>query len=89
MSRRTLKQIIKAANKISETKIISVVTKPGTIGKDGKSAYDIAVDNGFIGTQQEWLDSLRGEDILDGGDMDGGSPETSAEDSVIINLGEI
>lgn len=28
-----------------------------------KSAYDIAVDNGFKGTQKEWLESLRGENI--------------------------
>ncbi|MBQ9714883.1 MAG: trypsin-like peptidase domain-containing protein [Clostridia bacterium] len=28
----------------------------------GKSAYDIAVDNGFVGTEQEWLDSLKGDD---------------------------
>lgn len=27
----------------------------------GKSAYDIAKDNGFIGTEQEWLDSLKGK----------------------------
>ncbi|MCM1367918.1 MAG: hypothetical protein NC184_03805 [Roseburia sp.] len=26
---------------------------------DGKSAYEIAVDNGFEGTEQEWLDSLK------------------------------
>ena len=26
----------------------------------GKSAYEIAVDNGFIGTEQEWLESLKG-----------------------------
>lgn len=24
----------------------------------GKSAYQVAVDNGFVGTEQEWLDSL-------------------------------
>ncbi len=30
-------------------------------GKDGKSAYQIALDNGFVGTEQEWLDSLKGE----------------------------
>jgi len=29
-------------------------------GEDGKSAYQIAVDNGFIGTQTEWLESLKG-----------------------------
>ncbi|MCG8397248.1 hypothetical protein LWS67_11840 [Bacillus atrophaeus] len=27
----------------------------------GKSAYDIAVDNGFSGTEEEWLASLKGE----------------------------
>lgn len=26
---------------------------------DGKSAYEIAKDNGFVGTEQEWLDSLK------------------------------
>lgn len=27
----------------------------------GKSAYEIAVENGFVGTEQEWLASLKGE----------------------------
>lgn len=30
-------------------------------GVDGKSAYEIAVDSGFVGTPAEWLDSLKGE----------------------------
>ncbi len=29
--------------------------------KDGLSAYDIAVENGFIGTKAEWLASLKGQ----------------------------
>ena len=29
-------------------------------GQDGKSAYEIAVENGFEGTVEEWLDSLVG-----------------------------
>lgn len=33
----------------------------------GKSAYQIAVDNGFSGTEQEWLLSLKGEDGIGGG----------------------
>lgn len=32
----------------------------GGPGKTGKSAYEIAVDNGFDGTEVEWLESLRG-----------------------------
>ncbi len=30
--------------------------------KDGKSAYELAVEHGFEGTEEEWLDSLQGED---------------------------
>ena len=30
-------------------------------GIAGKSAYEIAVDNGFQGTEQEWLESLQGK----------------------------
>ena len=35
-------------------------------GKDGKSAYEIAVEHGFVGTEVEWLESLRGADGKDG-----------------------
>jgi hypothetical protein len=33
---------------------------PGPTGPAGDSAYEIAVANGFVGTEQEWLDSLGG-----------------------------
>lgn len=33
----------------------------GQDGKDGLSAYEIAVNNGFTGTESEWLASLKGE----------------------------
>jgi hypothetical protein len=32
----------------------------GVDGINGKSAYQVAVDNGFVGTQAQWLDSLIG-----------------------------
>lgn len=32
----------------------------------GKSAYQIALDNGFVGTEKEWLDSLKGDNGLNG-----------------------
>ena len=47
----------------SETKSI-IGTLPsggGGTGVDGKSAYEIAVEHGFIGTEEEWLASLKGE----------------------------
>lgn len=31
------------------------------IGIQGASAYEIAVANGFVGTEEEWLESLKGE----------------------------
>ena len=33
---------------------------------DGKSAYELAVDNGFEGTEQEWLASLKGPQGIQG-----------------------
>lgn len=41
----------------------------GEAGKDGKNgltAYEIAVEKGFIGTETEWLASLKGADGKDG-----------------------
>ena len=35
-------------------------------GEDGKSAYEIALENGFEGTESEWVDSLHGKDGTDG-----------------------
>lgn len=47
----------------------------GGVGKDGKSAYEIAVDNGFEGNETEWLASLHGKDGKDGVDgKDGYTP---------------
>ena len=37
-------------------------------GKDGDSAYQIALNNGFVGTEKEWLGSLRGNDGKPGKD---------------------
>ncbi|MFT3992444.1 MAG: hypothetical protein QM680_13650 [Luteolibacter sp.] len=31
------------------------------LGTDGKSAYEVAVANGFAGTEVEWLESMKGE----------------------------
>lgn len=38
---------------------------------NGKSAYEIAVEKGFTGTESEWLASLHGEDGNDGVVLDG------------------
>ncbi len=41
---------------------------PGRKGSDGKSAYEIAVANGFVGDEAQWLESLKGRDGSPGKD---------------------
>ncbi|WP_279669759.1 YadA-like family protein [Acinetobacter johnsonii] len=38
----------------------------GPAGADGDSAYQVAVNNGFIGTEEAWLESLQGTNGVDG-----------------------
>lgn len=40
----------------------SLIGPHGDKGSDGKSAYEIACNNGFVGTESEWLASLKGKD---------------------------
>ena len=67
----------------------------GTNGSDGKSAYTIAVENGFNGTLSEWLGSLVGEkgDKGDQGNQgekgdkgDKGDPGEVTEEELIVAL---
>lgn len=37
-----------------------------TPGAPGKSAYEIAVEHGFVGTEAQWLGSLKGSDGMNG-----------------------
>lgn len=50
------------------------------IGSAGLSAYEIAVQNGFIGTEAEWLASLQGTDGQDGTDGSPGLPGVDGQD---------
>lgn len=38
----------------------------GPTGENGLSAYQIALQNGFVGSEQEWLESLTGQQGQDG-----------------------
>lgn len=51
--------------KVNITEPITISTV-GVAGQRGKSAYEVAVDNGFTGTEQEWLESLKGRDGVSG-----------------------
>lgn len=51
----------KPSGGIPETDLTQDVrNKLNTAAADGKSAYEIAVDHGFVGTEAEWLASLKG-----------------------------
>ncbi|WP_446289378.1 phage upper tail fiber protein [Staphylococcus chromogenes] len=49
----------------------------GETGANGKSAYDIAKENGFHGSVSEWLQSLKGKDGNDGAKGENGKDGTS------------
>lgn len=51
-------------------RILGTFPSEGGTGENGLSAYEIAKNNGFEGTEAEWLESLKGshaavEDVLD------------------------
>ena len=46
---------------LSVSMLFSACGGEGPRGKDGKSAYEIAVNYGFGGTIEEWLESLKGD----------------------------
>lgn len=66
---------------------------PGEKGDAGLSAYEIAVKNGFEGTEQEWLDSLNGGTSPDLEDLKGilplesGGTGASTAEKALENLG--
>lgn len=60
-----------------------IQTTPGNPGKDGKSAYEIAVEHGFAGSEDDWLKSLHGKDGTSSG---GGKGDTSLSTEAITNL---
>lgn len=55
----------------------------GPQGPEGKSAYQVAVQNGFIGTPQQWLNSLKGEPGQDGVIGQDGADGKSAYDLAV------
>lgn len=48
-------------NDTLESAITITLTSELTAPADGLSAYEVALQNGFIGTEEEWLQSLKGE----------------------------
>src|SRR5699024_7215684 len=69
------------------------ISGSGGVGEPGKSAYEIAVEHGFEGDEQAWLESLKGEkgdpgpqgppgaDGKDGADGEQGPPGPPGKDA--------
>ncbi|MDC2830397.1 GH25 family lysozyme [Limosilactobacillus mucosae] len=53
-------------------KVGTIKGEKGDAGADGKSAYEVAVANGYTGTQAQWLASLKGADGAPGKDGSAG-----------------
>lgn len=51
-----------------QPKVGTIKGEKGDAGADGKSAYEVAVANGYTGTQAQWLASLKGADGSNGKD---------------------
>lgn len=61
-----------ASKKYTEETAEGMGAVKGKDGKDGESAYQIALENGFVGSQAQWLESLKGKNGQDGTDgLDG------------------
>ena len=59
----------------------------GSVLVNGKSAYEIAVDNGFVGTEEEWLDSLKGYTPIKGIDYWTAADKAEMANDVIVGEG--
>ena len=57
---------------------------PGAAGANGKSAYQIATENGFNGTEVEWLASLHGQDGQPGAAGNNGENGTNGKSAYQI-----
>lgn len=55
-----------------QPKVGTIKGEKGDAGADGKSAYEVAVANGYSGTQAQWLASLKGADGAPGKDGSAG-----------------
>ena len=64
---------------------LSPLVIPGKDGKDGKSAYQIAIMMGFKGTMAEWLMSLKGDKGTRGNDGTDGVDGMSAYEIAVAN----
>lgn len=65
-----MKKLISRIGVLIVVVLVCVSACACSLGLAGKSAYEIACENGFAGTEQEWLASLVGKDGQDAQEID-------------------
>jgi hypothetical protein len=77
------KQHTISVQRVGKTGTQGIQGNQGIKGPEGKSAYEVAIANGFVGTESEWLNSLVSLDLTFRMDF-------TAEDTVVVdhNLGK-
>ncbi|MBR2702394.1 MAG: hypothetical protein IKE77_09955 [Erysipelotrichaceae bacterium] len=63
--------------------------KDGKDGADGKSAYDLAVENGFKGTVAEWIASLNGISVVGTKINENGNLIVTMSDGSTVDAGKV
>lgn len=86
--REQVEQSVNAALEVLYDEIMDIPAgSQGERGPDGRSAYEVAVAGGFIGTESQWLASLHGTDGTDGesGLLDWSKSEWAIGINYIVN----
>ena len=79
--------------------LASLQGEPGEPGDDGLSAYEVAVDEGFVGSKEAWLESLKGDpgvgvqfkgEVPTEADLEALKPTASLGDAyIVVETGEL
>ena len=70
----------------AESRLGSLESGAGPVGSDGDSAYQVAVNEGFLGSEADWLASLVGADGADGAAGPTGPAGENGEDGSSVSL---
>lgn len=87
---RTITTLVTPAEpeiRIISTALLGPRGPQGELGPTGLSAYEVALLEGFIGTEAEWLESLVGPQGATGGSYTHVQGSTAAVWTVVHNLG--
>ncbi len=94
MKRKIIRRTIPAFILILSLLLLSLLAFTACMGKDGvdgangMSAYEIALQNGFEGSEEEWLASLKGENGINGKDGINGTNGSASSSTDVRRINE-